>query len=62
MYSIKGEEVVVTDIECDTRSQGNFLYGKKQSVFSVLDKLYNYCYKSARIPFIVSGLPRNVLT
>jgi hypothetical protein len=29
-------------LECDTRGYGNFLYGKKQSVFTVLFRLHNY--------------------
>jgi len=34
----------MTDFKCDTRSNGNFLYGKKHSVSTVLYRLYNYCY------------------
>jgi hypothetical protein len=34
----------MTEFKCDTRSHGNFLYGKKQSVFTVLYRLYNHCY------------------
>jgi hypothetical protein len=33
----------MTEFKCDTRSHGNFLYGKKQSVFTVLYRLYNHC-------------------
>jgi hypothetical protein len=40
-YDLK--EVGMTEFKCDTRSYGNFLYGKKQSVFTVLYRLYNYC-------------------
>jgi hypothetical protein len=39
----------MTEFRCDTRKQGNFLYGKKQSVFSVLYRLYNYCSASTKI-------------
>jgi hypothetical protein len=39
----------MTDSKCDTRSHGNFLYGKKQSAFTVLYRLYNYCYASLMI-------------
>ncbi len=38
------KEVDMTEFKCDTRSHGNFLYGKKQSVFTVLYRLYNYCW------------------
>ena len=34
----------MTEYKCDTRSQQYFLYGKKQSVFTVLYRLYNYGY------------------
>ena len=34
----------MTEFKCDTRSHGNFLYGKKQSVFTVLYRLYNHCW------------------
>ena len=34
----------MTEFKCDTRSHGNFLYGKKQPVLTVLYRLYNYCW------------------
>jgi hypothetical protein len=34
----------MTEFKCDTRSSGNFLYRKKQSVFTVVYRLYNYRY------------------
>jgi hypothetical protein len=33
-YDLK--EVDMAEFKCDTRSRGYFLYGKKQSVFTVL--------------------------
>jgi len=44
----------MTEFKCDTRSHGNFLYGKKQSVFTVLYRLYNYC--SAKKTMEVNGV------
>ena len=38
----------MTEFKCDARSHGNFLYGKKQSVFTVLYRLYNYCYAKGK--------------
>lgn len=32
----------------DIRSQGNFLYGKKKSAFTVLYRLYDYCWPSQK--------------
>ncbi len=34
----------MTEFKCDTRSHGDFLYGKKQSVFTVLYRMYNHCW------------------
>jgi hypothetical protein len=34
----------MTEFKCDIGIHGNFLYGKKQSVFTFLYRLYNYCY------------------
>ncbi len=44
----------MTEFKCDTRSHGNFLYGKKQSVFTVLYRLYNYCYAALGIDLSAS--------
>ena len=38
----------MTEFKYDTRSHGNFLYGKKQSVFTVLYRLYNHCWAAQR--------------
>ncbi|MDQ1353467.1 MAG: hypothetical protein QG657_3773 [Acidobacteriota bacterium] len=32
------------EFKCDTKSQGNFLCRKKQSVFAVLYRVYKYCW------------------
>ena len=38
----------MTEFKCDTRGHGNVLYGKKQSVFTVLYRLYNHCWAAPR--------------
>jgi hypothetical protein len=37
------KEVDMTEFKCDTRNRMNFLYRRKQPVFTVLYRLYNYC-------------------
>jgi len=39
----------VTEFKCDTRNHGHFLYGKKQSVFTVLYRLYNYYWAERKL-------------
>jgi len=34
----------MTEVKGDTKSHGDFLYGNKQPVFTVLYRLYNYCW------------------
>ncbi|MDQ1351947.1 MAG: hypothetical protein QG657_2253 [Acidobacteriota bacterium] len=36
------------EFKCETRRQGNFLYEKKHSAFTVLYRLYNYCWAGER--------------
>jgi len=38
------KEVDMTEFKCDIRNRMNFLYRRKQPVFTVLYRLYNYCY------------------
>jgi hypothetical protein len=35
------KEFEMAELECDSKSHGKFLYGRKQSVFTVLYELYN---------------------
>jgi hypothetical protein len=42
----------MTEFKCDTRSHGSFLYGKRQSVFTVLSRLYNHCKVGAKRNFM----------
>jgi len=34
----------MTKFKCDTRNYRNLSYGKKQFVFTVLYRVYNYCW------------------
>jgi hypothetical protein len=43
----------MTEFKCDTRSHGNFLSGKKQSVVTGLYRLYNYCSASAAVSMMM---------
>jgi len=36
------KKVEMKEFKCDTRSHRNFLYGKKQFMFTVLYRRYNY--------------------
>ncbi len=36
----------MTEFKRETRTQGNVLYGKKQSVFIILYKLHNYFWSA----------------
>ena len=49
LYNPEGEqriiqkELILQKMKSTVRKQGDFLYGKRQSVFTVLYRLYNHC-------------------